>query len=143
MARPLRIEYSGAVYHITSRGNEKKAIFRDDRDRQIFLGIHLILFVPRGKLNSVVSQIRRVGMKSLVRISSKGQLVIPKAIRDKLKLTPKKPVIVQLKDDHVVVKAIPDLRKTLRGSLKGKPSMSQALIREHQSEVTHDEKLSV
>ena len=82
-------------------------------------------------------------MKSLVRISSKGQLVIPKAIRDKLKLTPKKPVIVQLKDDHVVVKAIPDLRKTLRGSLKGKPSMSQALIREHQSEVTHDEKLSV
>ena len=82
-------------------------------------------------------------MKSLVRISSKGQLVIPKAIREKLKLTPKKPVIVELVNDYAVVKPIPNLRKTLRGSLKGKPSMAQALIREHQSEVKHDEKLSV
>jgi len=37
MARPLRIEFSGAVYHITSRGNERKAIFRDDQDRKMFL----------------------------------------------------------------------------------------------------------
>jgi putative transposase len=37
MARPLRIEFSGAVYHITSRGNERKAIFRDDQDRKKFL----------------------------------------------------------------------------------------------------------
>jgi REP element-mobilizing transposase RayT len=37
MARPLRIEYPDAVYHITSRGNEKKAIFKDDSDREIFL----------------------------------------------------------------------------------------------------------
>ena len=82
-------------------------------------------------------------MKSLVRISTKGQLVIPKAIREKLKLTPRKPVIVELMDDYAVVKPMPNLRKTLRGSLKGKPSMSQALTREHQSEVRHDEKLSV
>jgi AbrB family looped-hinge helix DNA binding protein len=82
-------------------------------------------------------------MKSLVRISTKGQLVIPKAIREKLKLTPRKPVIVELMDDYAVVRPMPNLRKTLRGSLKGKPSMSQALIREHQSEVKHDEKLSV
>lgn len=39
MARPLRIEYPGAVYHITSRGNEKKAIFRDNIDRESFLNI--------------------------------------------------------------------------------------------------------
>lgn len=39
MARPLRIEYPHAVYHITSRGNEKKAIFKDDHDRQSFLEI--------------------------------------------------------------------------------------------------------
>ena len=82
-------------------------------------------------------------MKFLVRISSKGQMVIPKAIREKLKLTPKKAVIVELMGDYVVVKPMPNLRKTLRGSLKGKPSMSQALIREHQSEVKQDEKLSV
>jgi len=39
MARPLRIEFPGAVYHITGRGNERKAIFRDDLDRKIFLDI--------------------------------------------------------------------------------------------------------
>jgi putative transposase len=37
MARPLRIEYPGAVYHITSRGNEKKAVFKGDQDRINFL----------------------------------------------------------------------------------------------------------
>jgi REP element-mobilizing transposase RayT len=37
MSRPLRIEYSGAVYHITSRGNERKAVFRSDQDRMNFL----------------------------------------------------------------------------------------------------------
>jgi putative transposase len=37
MARPLRIEYAGAVYHITSRGNEKKAVFKTDQDRTNFL----------------------------------------------------------------------------------------------------------
>ena len=37
MARPLHIEFPGAVYQITSRGNERKAIFRDDQDRKIFL----------------------------------------------------------------------------------------------------------
>jgi len=37
MSRPLRIEYAGAVYHITSRGNEKKAVYKDDIDREIFL----------------------------------------------------------------------------------------------------------
>ena len=37
MARPLRIEYPGAVYHITSRGNAKSAIFIDDLDRIKFL----------------------------------------------------------------------------------------------------------
>jgi REP-associated tyrosine transposase len=39
MARPLRIQYSGAVYHVTCRGNERKEIFKDDQDREIFLEI--------------------------------------------------------------------------------------------------------
>ena len=73
MARPLRIEYHGAWYHFTCRGNEKNAIYKDDRDREIFLGIlqesiekykvelhgyvlmdnhfHLILHTPLGNLN--------------------------------------------------------------------------------------------
>ncbi len=37
MARPLRIEYEGALYHVTSRGNHKSAIFTDDEDRHAFL----------------------------------------------------------------------------------------------------------
>jgi putative transposase len=37
MSRPLRIEYAGAVYHVTSRGNEKKPVFKDDHDRASFL----------------------------------------------------------------------------------------------------------
>lgn len=39
MARPLRIQYPGAVYHITCRGNERKEIFKDDSDRETFLKI--------------------------------------------------------------------------------------------------------
>ncbi|MGB4111097.1 MAG: transposase [Desulfomonilia bacterium] len=37
MARPLRVSYPGAFYHITARGNERKQIFSSDRDRQQFL----------------------------------------------------------------------------------------------------------
>ncbi len=37
MARPLRINFPGAFYHITSRGNERKNIFKSKRDREKFL----------------------------------------------------------------------------------------------------------
>lgn len=37
MARPLRIEYPGAVYHVICRGNNRQAIFRDDQDRKRYL----------------------------------------------------------------------------------------------------------
>jgi REP element-mobilizing transposase RayT len=36
MARPLRIEFSGALYHVTSRGDRREPIFEDDEDRQRF-----------------------------------------------------------------------------------------------------------
>jgi len=39
MARPLRIEYPGAVYHVTSRGNAQGIIFSDDQDRLSFLDV--------------------------------------------------------------------------------------------------------
>lgn len=76
MGRPIRVEYPGAVYHITSRGNEQKAIFLSDADRDKFLTImadyhdrygiliyayalmdnhyHLILETPRGNLLKVM-----------------------------------------------------------------------------------------
>jgi putative transposase len=37
MARPLRIEYAGALYHVTARGNEKKDIYFTEADRVEFL----------------------------------------------------------------------------------------------------------
>ena len=37
MARPLRIEYPGAVYHVICRGNNRQNIFEDDRDRNRYL----------------------------------------------------------------------------------------------------------
>lgn len=82
MARPLRIEYPGAVYHITSRGNEKKAIFKDDQDRKLFLKIlshvnkryhwfchayclmenhyHLLIETPDGNLSHGMRQLNGV-----------------------------------------------------------------------------------
>lgn len=76
MGRPLRIEYPGALYHVTSRGNEKKNIFLDKADRDKFLQIlqeyhtrhgmvihayvlmdnhyHLLLETPRGNLLKVM-----------------------------------------------------------------------------------------
>jgi putative transposase len=82
MARPLRIEYSGAIYHITARGNDKKAIYRDDADREAFLEIlakvnkkyhwychayclmnnhyHLVIETPDGNLSIGMRQLNGV-----------------------------------------------------------------------------------
>lgn len=48
MARPLRIEYPGALYHVTARGDRQEAIFDDDQDRQTLLKL----------LGEMVSQFR-------------------------------------------------------------------------------------
>jgi putative transposase len=39
MSRPLRIEFAGALYHITSRGDRREDVFEDDADRASFLSI--------------------------------------------------------------------------------------------------------
>jgi len=36
MARPLRITFEGAFYHVKSRGDERKAVFKSKRDREKF-----------------------------------------------------------------------------------------------------------
>jgi REP element-mobilizing transposase RayT len=48
MVRPLRIEFPGAVYHVTSRGNARQAIFIDNEDRGGFLDV-LSMVVERFK----------------------------------------------------------------------------------------------
>ena len=79
MARPLRIEYPGAFYHVTSRGNERKDIFKSQRDREKFLSYvesavvrygavvhtwclmsnhyHLLLETPAGNLSQIMRHI--------------------------------------------------------------------------------------
>ena len=39
MARPLRIEFAGALYHVTARGNAQENIYRTNSDRQQFLAL--------------------------------------------------------------------------------------------------------
>jgi len=82
MSRPLRIEYDGAVYHVTSRGNEKKPVFKDDHDRDVFLNTlqhvnkrynwichayclmtnhyHLLIETPEGNLSLGMRQLNGV-----------------------------------------------------------------------------------
>ena len=39
MARPLRIEFPGALYHVTARGDRQEPIYEDDDDRKVFLDL--------------------------------------------------------------------------------------------------------
>jgi hypothetical protein len=39
MARPLRIEYAGALYHVTSRGNRRENIYQEGDDRELWLKV--------------------------------------------------------------------------------------------------------
>jgi REP element-mobilizing transposase RayT len=79
MARSLRIEFPGAFYHVTSRGNERKAVFKSLRDREKFLSYlesaterygaaihvyclmdnhyHLLLETPSGNLSTIMQHI--------------------------------------------------------------------------------------
>lgn len=76
MARPVRIEYPGAVYHVITRGNNRQPIFKDDHDRGTYLEklffyceqkevellcyclltnhVHLLLHTPQGKLSKMM-----------------------------------------------------------------------------------------
>jgi putative transposase len=39
MTRPLRLEYAGALYHVTARGDRKEAIYKDHFDHVAWLGV--------------------------------------------------------------------------------------------------------
>jgi putative transposase len=79
MARPLRIEFPGAVYHVSARGNNRQAIFSGDSDKELFLYIlqqtlkshnvlcfayclmtnhyHLMIETPEGNLSHFMKQL--------------------------------------------------------------------------------------
>jgi putative transposase len=76
MARPLRIEFPGATYHVMTRGNNRQAVFYDDQDRLAYLEklfrycrekevhllcycllsnhVHLLLETPQGNLSRMM-----------------------------------------------------------------------------------------
>jgi REP element-mobilizing transposase RayT len=79
MTRPLRIQFDGAFYHVTSRGNERRNVFRNNRDREQFLSYlksahyrykavfhvfclmnnhyHFLLETPKGNLSQIMHHI--------------------------------------------------------------------------------------
>lgn len=82
MARSIRIEFSGALYHVTSRGDRRESIYEDDQDRERFLEImeqvikdsnwichayclmtnhyHLVIETPDGNLSKGMRQLNGV-----------------------------------------------------------------------------------
>ncbi len=75
------------------------------------------------------------------RTSSKGQIVIPKGIRDKVGIKPGSLVEIKLANNHIEIVPLPeDPIKALRGTLKGRKSLATQLIKEHRQEVQRDAK---
>ena len=82
MARPIRIEFGGALYHVTARGDRRETIFEDDADRERFLELlgevvalfnwqchayclmgnhyHLVIGTPDGNLSKGMRQLNGV-----------------------------------------------------------------------------------
>ena len=82
MARPLRIQYANAWYHVMNRGGERRSVFRDSKDWEIFLNLlnetaqmwkieihaycfmpnhyHLLLRTPAANLSRVMRHINGV-----------------------------------------------------------------------------------
>jgi putative transposase len=82
MSRPLRIEFAGGLYHVTSRGDGREAIFLGEEDRHLFLGVlselvpdfnwavhayclmdnhyHLLIETPDGNLSKGMRQLNGV-----------------------------------------------------------------------------------
>ena len=58
MARSLRLEFSGAYYHVMARGNRREPMFRDELDRTFFLR------TMRAELGSVRSCVRSWGQST-------------------------------------------------------------------------------
>ena len=82
MTRPLRLAYPGALYHVTTRGNARQAIYTDDQDRSTFLAVlaavvtrsqwlchayclmdnhyHLLIETPQGNLSAGMRQLNGI-----------------------------------------------------------------------------------
>ncbi len=78
---------------------------------------------------------------AIVTALGKGQVVIPKLIRDRLGLTPGRKLVVQLRDDDIVLHLLPkDPIHSLCGILKGIGSLTKDLLKERRKERAHEER---
>ncbi len=75
----------------------------------------------------------------VVRASSKYQIAIPKAIRDKLGIKPGQGLDVSEEDGHMIVTPLPsDPVEYLCGLFKDGPSMAHALLEERRRDLEHE-----
>ena len=94
MARPLRLEFAGALYHITSRGDRRENIYEDDADRRMFMSLldqvsksynwrchayclmdnhyHLLVETPEGNLSQGMRQLNGVYTQNYNRIHNRA-----------------------------------------------------------------------
>ncbi len=94
MARPVRLEFPGALYHITSRGDRREDIYDNDEDRKIFLALltdvcqthnwvchayclmgnhyHLLIETPDGNLAKGMRQLNGVYTQTYNRVHDRA-----------------------------------------------------------------------
>lgn len=80
---------------------------------------------------------------AIVKISSKGQIVIPKEIREKLGIGSGKKVLLRLVGDHAEIVPLPDEPiRAMRGMLRADTSLAEELLIERRKDKEADEKHS-
>jgi hypothetical protein len=76
MARPLRIEFAGALYHITSRGDRREDIFLDDADREMFFEVLAEVCDWREK-GVTISPLESIGTSASCPLAKQVRFVCP------------------------------------------------------------------
>ena len=97
MSRLLRLEYPGAVYHITSRGNERKSIFKSDADAPAFPPFSpcppkvCIRFLNQSNVSNAGRRRRQLNSFSNGKISSESWRIYPCGRLNIRKINPQMP----------------------------------------------------
>ncbi|MFZ2447076.1 MAG: AbrB/MazE/SpoVT family DNA-binding domain-containing protein [Syntrophobacteraceae bacterium] len=80
----------------------------------------------------------------IVKTSSKGQIVIPKQIREKLGIGPGKKVLLRLVGNHAEIVPLPDEPvKAMRGMLRSDTSLAEELLGERRKDSEIDERRGI